>query len=645
MDTTDRRVGAGARTAVRDAMIGRLVDGRYHIESFLARGGMATVYEATDVRLDRVVALKIMHGGLAEDDAFVSRFQREAKSAARLSHPHVVSVYDQGEDAGLVYLAMEYVPGRTVRDVLREFGRLAPEQALTILDPVLQALDAAHRAGFVHRDIKPENVLLGDDGSVKVADFGLARAISTSNSTTTQGVLIGTVAYLSPEQVERGIADARSDVYGAGILLYEMITGAVPYAGDTPLAIAYQHVNAAVPRPSSIRAGLPTSIDALVARATRHDPDERFAGAGAFLTAVRACRDQLPAPRALTLAGSDGASTLVVPLPTDEVVDVRSHPPGAADGISVTGRPAKAEPDKPPRRRRRRGGAVAALILLLVVALVGAAAWWLGSTRVVPVPGLVGKSMAQAQAALAGTGLTLQAGPSAFSETVPKGSIITTDPTPGGEASAGATIVATLSKGAERYPVPALAGKSVADATALLTGDSLTVGRTLKQYSNTVLAGRVITSNPLPGVRLKNGEPVDLVVSKGAAPVTLPKLVGRSGTSAAAALQALGLTSTTTKAYSTTVNSGQVISANPDVGTVVNRGSAVALVVSKGPPPVDVPSVLAQTKGAAIATLQALGLKVQVQTVFGGILGRVVRQSAVGPGALLVGDTITLTIT
>ena len=627
-------------------MIGRLVDGRYRIESFLARGGMATVYEATDIRLDRVVALKIMHGGLAEDDAFVSRFQREAKSAARLSHPHVVSVYDQGEDGGLVYLAMEYVPGRTVRDVLREFGRLAPEQALTILDPVLQALDAAHRAGFVHRDIKPENVLLGDDGSVKVADFGLARAISTSSSTTTQGLLIGTVAYLSPEQVERGIADARSDVYGAGILLYEMITGAVPYAGDTPLAVAYQHVNAAVPRPSAIRAGLPTSIDALVARATRHDPDERFPGAGAFLTAVRACRDELPAPRALTVAGSDGASTLVVPLPTDEVVvDVRSHPPTTTDGISVAGRPAKAGKDKPPRRRRRRGGAVAAVVLLLVVALVGAGAWWLGSTRVVPVPGLVGKSMAQAQAALAGTGLTLRAGPTAFSETIAKGSIITTDPTPGGEAAAGSTIVATLSKGLERYPVPALAGKTVADATAVLTGDSLTLGRTLTQYNSTVPLGRVITSNPLPGVQLKNGEPVDLVVSKGPAPVKLPKLVGTSATAAAAKLQALGLTSTTTSSYSTTVPTGQVISANPDVGTVVNRGSAVALVVSKGPPPVNVPSVLAQTKGAAIATMQALGLKVQVQTVFGGILGRVVRQSAVGPNALLVGDTITLTIT
>jgi serine/threonine-protein kinase len=619
-------------------MIGRLVDGRYRIESFLARGGMATVYEATDIRLDRVVALKIMHGGLAEDDAFVSRFQREAKSAARLSHPHVVSVYDQGEDGGLVYLAMEYVPGRTVRDVLREFGRLAPEQALTILDPVLQALDAAHRAGFVHRDIKPENVLLGDDGSVKVADFGLARAISTSSSTTTQGLLIGTVAYLSPEQVERGIADARSDVYGAGILLYEMITGAVPYAGDTPLAVAYQHVNAAVPRPSSIRAGLPTSIDALVARATRHDPDERYSGAGAFLSAVRECRDQLPAPRALTVAGSDGASTLVVPLPTDEVViDVRT--PAAGDG------PAKAGKDKPPRRRRRRGGLVAALIMALIVALVGAGAWWLGSTRVVPVPGLVGKSMAQAQAALAGTGLTLRAGPTAFSETIAKGSIITTDPAPGGEAAAGSTIVATLSKGLERYPVPALAGKTVATATTLLTGDSLTVGRTLTQYNNTVPAGRVITSNPLPGVQLKNGEPVDLVVSKGPAPVTLPKLVGSSGTAAAAKLQALGLTSTSTTAYSTTVPSGQVISANPDVGTVVDRGSAVALVVSKGPPPVNVPSVLAQTKGAAIATMQALGLKVQIQTVFGGILGRVVRQSAVGPNALHVGDTITLTIT
>ena len=215
----------------------------------LARGGMATVYEAVDLRLDRVVALKVMHAHLADDPDFVSRFEREAKAAARLTHPHVVGVYDQGKADGHVYLAMEYVPGRTLRDVMKQFGPLTPEQALVLLDPILEALEAAHGAGFVHRDIKPENVLISDDGRVKVADFGLARAVETSNASATQGMIIGTVAYLSPEQVERGDADGRSDVYAAGILLFEMITGQVPHAGDSPLSVAYKHVNSDVPAP------------------------------------------------------------------------------------------------------------------------------------------------------------------------------------------------------------------------------------------------------------------------------------------------------------------------------------------------------------------------------------------------------------
>lgn len=638
MDSPDRRAYGGTRTAVRDSLIGRVVDGRYRVESRLARGGMATVYEATDLRLDRVVALKVMHGGLAEDDAFVSRFQREAKSAARLTHPHVVSVYDQGEDDGLVYLAMEYVPGRTVRDVLREYGRLAPEQALTILDPVLQALDAAHRAGFVHRDVKPENVLLGDDGSVKVADFGLARAISTGNSTTTQGVLIGTVAYLSPEQVERGIADARSDVYGAGILLYEMLTGAVPYAGETPLAVAYQHVNAAVPAPSSVRAGLPAAVDALVARATRHDPDERFATAGEFLAAVRRCREQLPAPRALSVDDSERENTLVVPLQTDPlVVDVRTHPP--------TAHPAAGPKEPKIRRRRRRGGFVALVVVLVLALLIGAGAWWLGSARAVAVPNLTGKSLAQARAALAGTGLTLTSGPTAFSETVGKGLIVATNPPAGGQASSGSTIVATVSKGQQRVAVPTLSRLSLAAATAQITGLGLTAGQNVSKYDSTIASGMVVSSTPPAGTSVPLNTPVDLVISKGPAPVPVPQVQGSSLSAAKSALTQAGLTvSGTTSAYSTSVPSGRVVSVSPGVGTVVPAGSPVSLVVSKGPPPVDVPSVLAQTKSAATATLQALGLNVKIQTVFGGILGRVVRQSAVGPGALHVGDTITLTV-
>ena len=245
-------------------LIGQVIDGRYEVRSLIARGGMATVYEAVDLRLDRTIALKIMHPHFAHDEAFVARFEREAKAAARLTHGHVVGVYDQGRDGENVYLAMELVRGRTLRDILRQYGPLTPEQAMVFLDPILEALAAAHAAGFVHRDIKPENVLVSHDGRVKVADFGLARALSSGTQSVTQGMIIGTVAYLSPEQVEKGEADGRSDLYAAGILLFEMVTGQVPHEGESPLSIAYQHVNSDVPPPSSLRPGIPVEVDALV---------------------------------------------------------------------------------------------------------------------------------------------------------------------------------------------------------------------------------------------------------------------------------------------------------------------------------------------------------------------------------------------
>ena len=241
-------------TTVSDPLVGQVLDGRYHVGPRLARGGMAVVYEAHDNRLDRTIALKVMHPTLADDEEFVTRFIREAHSAARLSHPNVVAVYDQGADQGHVFLAMELVRGRTLRDLIRTQGHLT----LEVLEPVLAALGAAHQAGLIHRDVKPENVLLSDDGRVKVADFGLARAVTGANShTTTSGILMGTVAYLSPEQVTRGVADPRSDVYAAGILLFEMLTGVKPYDGDTAIQVAYRHVHDDVPAPSSLVPGLP----------------------------------------------------------------------------------------------------------------------------------------------------------------------------------------------------------------------------------------------------------------------------------------------------------------------------------------------------------------------------------------------------
>ena len=629
-----------AGTRVADPLVGRVIDGRYRIENRLARGGMATVYEATDLRLDRTVALKVMHASLAEDAAFVSRFVREAKSAARLSDQHVVAVYDQGEDDGVVYLVMEYVPGRTVRDVLREHGRLSGEQALTILDPVLQALDAAHSAGFVHRDIKPENVLLTDDGRVKVADFGLARAISAATSTAaTQGLLIGTVAYLSPEQVERGIADARSDVYGAGILLYEMVTGAVPYAGETPLAVAYQHVNHEVPLPSSIRSGVAPVIDRLVTRATERDPDARFPDADSFLDEVRAARSALPAPMPFGVREEpSNAATLIVPL-----TDGAAAP--QVNGAGKGSRPAPpAVRPKGPKRKRRKGP-IALLVVLVIGALVAGGAWYYGVAKTVPMPSVVNLTPEKAQQKLAPDQLTLDSSQTDFSETVKPGLIISTDPRPGQDAREGTTVTAIVSKGPERYAVPLVAGKTVDDATTALESGNLTLGKTTEAYSDKVGVGVVVTTNPAPGVKLKRDQAVDLVVSKGPAPVKPPKLAGQTQAAATATLTKAGLKVTTSSDYSKTVKTGSVISTSPGSGATVPKGSTVNLVISKGPPLTPVPDVYKMSEADAKARLKSAGFKVDVTYPIGITpFGRVVAQSVDAGKSIPWGSTIQIQV-
>ena len=302
--------------------VGQLLDGRYRVESHVARGGMATVYLGTDTRLDRTVALKIMHVELANDEDFVRRFVGEARSVARLSHPNVVAVYDQGADGRTLYLAMEYVPGQTLRALMSARGRLGPREALDIMDGVLAGLGAAHDAGLAHRDVKPENVLLTESNAVKVADFGLARLLAGASHTKT-GMIIGTAAYLAPEQVGGGTADARTDVYAAGIMLFEMLTGVQPHTGESPLAVAYQHVNAVVPAPSTLVPGLPAALDTLVALATSRDPDLRPADAGQFLRAVTEVRHGLPIadlPDALESGAGARMSATAMPPPAGTAV-------------------------------------------------------------------------------------------------------------------------------------------------------------------------------------------------------------------------------------------------------------------------------------------------------------------------------------
>ena len=620
-------------------LIGQVIDGRYEVRSLIARGGMATVYEALDIRLDRTIALKIMHPHLAHDEAFVARFEREAKAAARLTHGHVVGVYDQGRDGENVYLAMELVRGRTLRDILRQYGPLTPEQAMVFLDPILEALAAAHAAGFVHRDIKPENVLVSHDGRVKVADFGLARALSSGTQSVTQGMIIGTVAYLSPEQVEKGEADGRSDLYAAGILLFEMVTGQVPHEGESPLSIAYQHVNSDVPPPSSLRPGLPAEVDALVVTATRRDPAQRYQSAQDFLADARRVRAMLPAPRPF----NEARPTLVV----------------STNSGSPSTQSAQPEPSMPPTppatptsfmRSAHRRRSKAPVIIVLVLACVAAAAiggWYLAThlSSTVPTPNVIGLNVDQARQQLASSGLSLTVGGEAFSETIPPQSIVSSDPLAGAGVREAGTIDVIVSKGPERYAVPDVRGQTQAAATSALDAAHLIVGSVTEDYDDKAAAGTVARSTPKAGTSAKPGTAVDLVISTGPKPVAVPDVTGRKLGNANRTLASAGLTSTTaSEQYSETAKAGVVLSQDPRPGTTVNSGTAVSIVVSKGPPPVTVPKLIDMPTARAVATLKKLGLVPRVLKGAATPLNRVYSQDPAPNTDVPKGSTVTIRI-
>lgn len=640
----------------RTGLVGSVVGNRYEVRALLARGGMATVYEAIDLRLDRVVALKVMHPHLAADPGFVARFEREAKSAARLSHPHVVGVYDQGEANGLVYLAMEYIPGRTLRDVIREYGPLTTEQALVLLEPVVEALAAAHAAGIVHRDIKPENVIISHDGRVKVADFGLARAVTTTQTQATSGVLIGTVAYLAPEQVERGEADARTDIYSAGICLFEMITAQVPHSGDSPLSVAYQHVNADVPPPSSVRAGVPAEADAITLTATRRDPNQRYRSAQDFLADIKRTRAKLPAPTPFIdtpamndtlIVGTRGDAEFPEPHYDFDARDIRRVEDVLNGDVDHYGD----EYDDPyddtyQRRGRPVLKAVIALMAIAALAAAGFGGWWLsiGPGTYSPTPDVIGQSFDAAATTLAAEGLVLVAASEDYSEDVPPGSILTTDPEPGAGVAPGGSVNAVVSLGPERYAVPDIRGSTPTEATEAIVAAGLASGGRVEAFDSEVPAGQVAATDPQIGANVPPDTPVDLIVSKGPEPVELEDVTGRKQSVAVKRLEESGVQVSITKEFSDSVPDGRVISMKPKATTVVDAGSTVAIVVSKGPPPVQVPDLIDMRQKAAVEQLQRLGLKAEIDDGAVTRLNRVFDQSP-SPGEMVPkGTTVILRI-
>ncbi|WP_406057706.1 Stk1 family PASTA domain-containing Ser/Thr kinase [Streptomyces sp. NBC_01077] len=628
-------------TTLQDPLVGRLLDGRYRVDARIAVGGMATVYRAVDTRLDRVLALKVMHPALATDAAFVERFIREAKSVARLSHPNVVGVFDQGAEGAYVYLAMEYVAGCTLRDVLRERGALAPRAALDILEPVLAALGAAHRAGFVHRDMKPENVLIGDDGRVKVADFGLVRAVGSATATT--GSVLGTVSYLAPEQIEHGTADTRADVYACGVVLYEMLTGGKPHSGDTPAQVLYQHLSTDVPAPSVTVPGLALELDELVAAATARNPEVRPYDAVALLALLREARatlgeEQLDAvpPQARSEVRDttdDRTSVIARPVPAE----------GDAQQVLHTNRLPAPEAPATARRRPPRGPLLLVLGVLLALGL-GAGVWYINSGQFTRVPAVLGQTETEATKRIADARLEVGTTKRAFSDVYERGTVMAVDPAPGERLRDNGTVTLTLSRGPEIVKVPNLKNKPLAEAKRALAREGLVAGVVTHTFSDSVAQGSVISSDPEPGTERAPDSAIALVVSKGS-PIDVPDVTGETVAGATALLQDEGLKVVLApERINSPEAAGSVAAQSLAEGSRAAEGDTITLTVSKGPRLVEVPDVVGETVDDARTALEDEGFEVEVKKSFPYLGDTVTGQSVEGGSTAPEGSTVTITI-
>ncbi|CAB4626796.1 unannotated protein [freshwater metagenome] len=625
---------------------GELIDGRYQLISQIAQGGMASIYSALDTRLDRKVAVKIMHPHLAQDEAFVNRFIREAKAAAALTHPNAVSVQDQGWNTNgvpAVFIVMEMVEGSTLREYLDESGKFGVAQTLQYLTAILGALAAAHKLGIIHRDIKPENILISNDGRIKIADFGLAHgALIGSTLTAESSVVLGSVSYLSPEQVQRGISDARSDVYSTGILAYELLVGEKPFSGDSPIQIAYMHVNNRVPRVSQSRSDIPKELDDLIYAATSSNPDERPRDAGVFLSGIQDIARSIDPKR--------NQLSLELDIPMQKISEKSSK---------MKKKKLKPEPvseiteEKPKRemtagtkrrtsKRVRRNRIIAAT---LAVAL-GIGSWYalIGPGSRIVVPSVVGASIEEANAALAPLGLTSEVIERRFDEDIASGKILESDPSGGDKVDAGGRVNLVVSKGQERYVIPVLTGLTPSAALKVLTSQPLKSAGISEEFNTTIPKGLVISSNPPNGQKVKRDTPVSILVSKGIEEIALTTYVGQSADQAQNELTEAGFNVESSFAYSETVAAGAVVSQTPAGVVSAPKGSTITLVISKGSKFVFIPNVYSIETNKAMATLKDLGLKVKVRSIGKKTVKYVTNVSPKIGTKVLRGTVVTITV-
>ena len=631
-------------------LTGTKISNRYLVERLLARGGMASVYLAEDLRLERKVALKVIHANLAEDPSFRNKFIREAKIAANLSNPNLVNVFDQGEDGKLIFLAMEYVPGITLRDAIRKFGALEPKKAIELFEPILDGLSAAHSAGILHRDLKPENVFLADDGRVKLGDFGLARSISANTQT---GSLIGTVAYLSPELVTRGTADARSDVYAAGIMLFELLTGKQPFVGEQAVQVAYQHANDQVPAPSTVNPKVPALMDEIVLWATAREPRHRPANAGSLLSVIKQAKQDLQTGSSnatvalhetmrLNLLQPDTSGTEIIEdafgLPTDSFSDEATQKIQPLNEESDSWAPHPLEVLQ--ASRKKRGLSILTASVLAIILAIGAG-WWFGSGPggLATVPNLTNRTLSDAQQSLLPLDAQLT-NTSEYSSEVAAGLIIRTEPSSGTLFFKGAGLQIVISKGAKFIAVPAIAGLSAAKAESELVRAGFKLGTVTYWFND---AAKATVFDYLGSDLTKIGEGTEVSVKLSLGP--LPIVAGLAQEIAIATIQAAGLQiDTITQEFSDTVAKGQTMRISPLVDPLPKNGK-VNLVVSKGSSVFAMPVVIGETLSAAEKLLTDLGLKVlvntdQLKSNYG--LTNVRTVSVPAGKKVRVGDTVTI---